>query len=447
MALNLVELRVRNLGVIDDVTVHLGPGMTALTGETGAGKTLLVQAIGLLLGGRADPAMVRAGADEALIEGRFGPPADPVGPAPPAGRPDGPEVVVARSVVRSGRSRAWIDGRMATRRRPRRDRRGAPRAPRPAPAPVADRARCPASCPRPLRGDRPDRAGGGPAAPTPPQRGVGRPRGRRSPAGPPGRPPALPDRRDRGRRHRGRRRGRAPASRRGPPGGGRGVPPGGGGGPACGVRRRGGRGGERPRATGRSGGGAGRSGPPRRGRGPGASGHGRARRPGRRAPDRRRHLGGRPRAARPGPRPATAVPRAPAQVRRRPGRGAGLRRSGPDRAGRHRPRRASGPAGWTKRSSRPGGPSPPPSRRSPPPRRSTAPRLAAEIQSTLHGLAMPAARFSIAVDGDGPGGPGGLPARRQRRRAAPAAGQGGLGRGAGPDHAGGPSGRRAAPPA
>ena len=45
--------------------------MTALTGETGAGKTLLVEALGLLLGGRADPSVVRAGADEALVEGRF----------------------------------------------------------------------------------------------------------------------------------------------------------------------------------------------------------------------------------------------------------------------------------------------------------------------------------------------------------------------------------------
>ncbi len=71
MASRLVELRVRNLGVIDDVTVDLGPGMTALTGETGAGKTLLVEALGLLLGGRADPSVVRAGADEATVEGRF----------------------------------------------------------------------------------------------------------------------------------------------------------------------------------------------------------------------------------------------------------------------------------------------------------------------------------------------------------------------------------------
>jgi DNA repair protein RecN (Recombination protein N) len=53
------------------VRLVLGPGMTALTGETGAGKTLLIGAIDLLLGGRADPAMVRTGCDEAVIEGRF----------------------------------------------------------------------------------------------------------------------------------------------------------------------------------------------------------------------------------------------------------------------------------------------------------------------------------------------------------------------------------------
>jgi energy-coupling factor transporter ATP-binding protein EcfA2 len=99
----LVELRVRGLGVIDDVTVELGPGMTALTGETGAGKTLLVEALGLLLGGRADPAVVRAGVDEAVVEGRFDQGAD--GGSPDGDDPDG-EILLARSVVRGGRSRA-----------------------------------------------------------------------------------------------------------------------------------------------------------------------------------------------------------------------------------------------------------------------------------------------------------------------------------------------------
>ena len=67
----LVELTVRDLGVIELTSVDLGPGMTALTGETGAGKTLIVEALDLLLGGRADPALVRPGANEALVEGRF----------------------------------------------------------------------------------------------------------------------------------------------------------------------------------------------------------------------------------------------------------------------------------------------------------------------------------------------------------------------------------------
>jgi DNA repair protein RecN (Recombination protein N) len=118
----LVELRVRNLGVIDDVTITLGPGMTALTGETGAGKTLLVEALTLLLGGRADSSVVRAGTEEAVVEGRF---AVPPGSRPWAADPDADadadspvdeagEVTLSRAVPRSGRSRAWVDGRMAT---------------------------------------------------------------------------------------------------------------------------------------------------------------------------------------------------------------------------------------------------------------------------------------------------------------------------------------------
>ena len=95
----LTELRVRNLGVIEDLTLALGPGMTALTGETGAGKTLLVEALQLVLGDRATPGLVRAGSDEALVEARFVTGDD--------------EVVLARAVPATGRSRAWVDGRMA----------------------------------------------------------------------------------------------------------------------------------------------------------------------------------------------------------------------------------------------------------------------------------------------------------------------------------------------
>jgi DNA repair protein RecN (Recombination protein N) len=98
----LAELRVSQLGVIEDLTVLLGPGMTVLTGETGAGKTLIVDAISLLLGGRADASLVRPGADEAVVEGRF------VGGAPEA------ELVLRRTIPAGGRGRAYVDGRMAS---------------------------------------------------------------------------------------------------------------------------------------------------------------------------------------------------------------------------------------------------------------------------------------------------------------------------------------------
>lgn len=118
----LLELRVRNLGVIDDVTIELEPGMTALTGETGAGKTLLVEALGLLLGGRSDSSVVRAGTEEAVVEGRF---LVPDGSLPPSAGADGAlgsaddgggseQLTLARSIVSGGRSKAWIDGRMAS---------------------------------------------------------------------------------------------------------------------------------------------------------------------------------------------------------------------------------------------------------------------------------------------------------------------------------------------
>ena len=92
----LVELRVENLGIIADLQLVIGAGMTVITGETGAGKTLIVDALDLLCGGRADPALVRDGADQARVEGRF---------------VDGEvEVVLARVVPLSGRSRGYVDG-------------------------------------------------------------------------------------------------------------------------------------------------------------------------------------------------------------------------------------------------------------------------------------------------------------------------------------------------
>ncbi len=105
----LVELAVRDLGVIAELRLILGRGMTVVTGETGAGKTMVVDAIELLVGGRADPMLVRTGADEAWVEGRF---VRGDGANESADSPD--EVVVARAIPRSGRSRAYVDGRLAT---------------------------------------------------------------------------------------------------------------------------------------------------------------------------------------------------------------------------------------------------------------------------------------------------------------------------------------------
>jgi DNA repair protein RecN (Recombination protein N) len=96
----LLELAVRDLGVIADLRLVLSEGMSAVTGETGAGKTMVVDAIELLVGGRADPVLVRTGADEAWVEGLFA--------------YEDREVVLARAIPRNGRSRAYIDGRLAT---------------------------------------------------------------------------------------------------------------------------------------------------------------------------------------------------------------------------------------------------------------------------------------------------------------------------------------------
>ena len=113
----LAELRIRDLGVIDDARLEVSAGLNVLTGETGAGKTMVVDALALLLGGRADPGAVRAGRPAALVEGRLhaGDDLQVAAALATAGVEDEDgEVVVARQVLVEGRSRAQLQGRMAT---------------------------------------------------------------------------------------------------------------------------------------------------------------------------------------------------------------------------------------------------------------------------------------------------------------------------------------------
>src|SRR5918998_3972931 len=112
----LAELRVRNLATIADVSLQLGPGLNVLTGETGAGKSMLVDALALLLGERAAAGNVRPGASKAVVEGAFEGidsgtrrKIEDLGLDVEEGR-----VVVRREVSTEGRSRAWVNGSPTT---------------------------------------------------------------------------------------------------------------------------------------------------------------------------------------------------------------------------------------------------------------------------------------------------------------------------------------------
>ena len=115
------EISIRDLGVIGEARLPLGAGFTALTGETGAGKTMVVTALGLVLGERADAGAVRLGAPQAVVEGHWevdesGAVADRVRDAggdldaAPNGRA---QLILSRSVSSEGRSRATVGGRAA----------------------------------------------------------------------------------------------------------------------------------------------------------------------------------------------------------------------------------------------------------------------------------------------------------------------------------------------
>ena len=95
----LRHLAIQNLAVIEAAAVDFEPGLNVLTGETGAGKSILVEALGLLLGARSSPDLVRTGADAASVQAVFDDPA-------------GAELILGREVTVSGRSRAFLDGRL-----------------------------------------------------------------------------------------------------------------------------------------------------------------------------------------------------------------------------------------------------------------------------------------------------------------------------------------------
>ena len=111
----LEEVRITGLGVIDDAMLELSPGFTVVTGETGAGKTMVVTGLGLLFGGRADPSRVRPGEQRAAVEGRLR--TEPSGKVARQVEEAGGELdedgtlVLTRSVSAEGRSRAFAGGR------------------------------------------------------------------------------------------------------------------------------------------------------------------------------------------------------------------------------------------------------------------------------------------------------------------------------------------------
>jgi len=113
----LVELRIRDFAVIEELRAEFGPGLVALTGETGAGKSIVVGALSLLLGSRASSGLVRSGANRARVEAVFDVSAHPavVARAEEMGVDDSEGLLILRrEIAREGRSRAWINGSPTT---------------------------------------------------------------------------------------------------------------------------------------------------------------------------------------------------------------------------------------------------------------------------------------------------------------------------------------------
>lgn len=107
----LRELRIKNFAVIDEAALDLGPGLNVLTGETGAGKTIVLSALGLISGGRVSSDIIRHGEDEASVEALFGSLPEALrNKLREGGYGDGDEMVVKRVVSRSGKNRIYLNG-------------------------------------------------------------------------------------------------------------------------------------------------------------------------------------------------------------------------------------------------------------------------------------------------------------------------------------------------
>jgi DNA repair protein RecN (Recombination protein N) len=112
----LSELVIRNLAIIERLQVNFGPGFNVLTGETGAGKSIIIDAVGLLLGDRARPELIRSGAEEGVVEALFDLAGQPQTrqQLAAAGFDDNEELLVKRLVARGGRNRIQVNGSLAT---------------------------------------------------------------------------------------------------------------------------------------------------------------------------------------------------------------------------------------------------------------------------------------------------------------------------------------------
>src|SRR5260370_24460541 len=113
----LLELRIRNFAIIEEAHLEFGAGLNVLSGETGAGKTIILSALGLLLGARASPDMIRTGEKEAVVEGLFELEGEAAMPELATRKRDGGrrELIVRRVIADGGgRSRVTIDGELPT---------------------------------------------------------------------------------------------------------------------------------------------------------------------------------------------------------------------------------------------------------------------------------------------------------------------------------------------